>query len=91
MHVEFIMPVIDLGEDSSTIIRNLDVGLIIIDCDVQFHGLRYAPAFRSCSLRRSGMFIDRTATEFLSSFRSVIFVALLKELSKELFVAQFYK
>ena len=37
------------------------------------------------------MFIDRTAREFLSSFRSVIFVTLLKELSKEVFVAWFYK
>jgi hypothetical protein len=37
------------------------------------------------------MFIDRTGAEFLSSFRSVIFVALLKELAKELFVARFYK
>ena len=37
------------------------------------------------------MFIDRTAPEFPSSFRSVIFVALLKELSKELFITRFYK
>src|SRR2546421_12353605 len=53
------------------------------DCDVQFHGLRYAPASRSCSLRRSEMFIDRTAPEFLRSLGSVIFVALLKELQRD--------
>jgi hypothetical protein len=37
------------------------------------------------------MFIDSTTPESLGSFRSVIFVALLKELSKELFITRFYK
>src|SRR5258708_4692799 len=40
---------------------------------------------------RSEMFIDRPAPEFLSFFRSVIFVALLKKISKELFGTRFYK
>src|SRR6266850_531185 len=58
-----------------------------------FIGCRYTMRrrLRECSLRRSEMFIDRTAPEFLGSFRSVIFVALLKELSKESFVARSYK